>query len=123
MARGSKTKYTAKQKRKAERIEESYEAKGVSGRRAEQIAWATVNKQTGGGEKSGSGRDKSAKEKAEARSDSARRAVKTKEQKDKQGALESQNIASLLEIARARQISGRSHMNKQDLIAALRSPH
>lgn len=122
MSRGSKEKYTEKQKRKAERIEQAYEEKGVSTKRAERIAWATVNKQSGGGEKSGSGRTKSASAKAEARRDSARRAVKTKERQGQPGALENKNKSSLLEIARARQIAGRSHMNKQDLIAALRSP-
>jgi plasmid stabilization system protein ParE len=123
MSRGSKEKYTEKQKRKAEHIEESYEAKGVSEERAEQIAWATVNKQSGGGERSGSGRQKSASAKAESRRDSAERAAQTKQQKNKQGALENQSKDSLLKIARARDISGRSHMNKQDLIAALRSPN
>lgn len=123
MSRGSKAKYTEKQKRKAEHIEESYEAKGVSEKRAEQIAWATVNKQSGGGERSGSGRKKSAADKSEARKDSADRAAQTRRRQNKQGALENQSKSSLLEIARARDISGRSHMNKQDLIAALRSPH
>ena len=53
MPRGSKKKYTGKQKRKAEHIEESYEKKGVSGDEAERRAWATVNKGSGGGEKKG----------------------------------------------------------------------
>lgn len=123
MSRGSKAKYTEKQKRKAEHIEENYEEKGMSSERAEQIAWATVNKQSGGGERSGSGRQKSASAKADARADSAQRAQQTKRQKSKQGALENQSKASLLEIARARDIAGRSHMKKQDLIAALRNPH
>ena len=48
MPRGSKDKYTAEQKRKAEHIEESYEHKGVSKDEAEARAWATVNKQSGG---------------------------------------------------------------------------
>ena len=61
MARGSKAKYTSKQKRKAEHIEESYEERGVGSKEAAARAWATVNKQSGGGEKSGSGRDKPAK--------------------------------------------------------------
>jgi len=123
MAQGSKAKYTAKQKRKAEHIEGSYEAKGVSKDRAEQIAWATVNKASGGGERSGSGRNKSSQAKAESRHDSAKRAAATKKAKEKQGALENQTKDSLLEIARARDIAGRSHMNKQDLIMALRRPH
>lgn len=54
------TKYTDKQERKAEHIEESYEDKGVSHKEAEKRAWATVNKQDGGGKKpGGSGRKKS----------------------------------------------------------------
>src|SRR5688572_17594545 len=56
MARGDKGKYTDKQKRKAEHIEESYEARGVPEDEAERRAWATVNKESGGGNKSGSGR-------------------------------------------------------------------
>src|SRR4051794_35148262 len=56
MARGSKAKYTDKQKRKAEHIEESYESRGVPEKEAERRAWATVNKESGGGNKSGSGR-------------------------------------------------------------------
>lgn len=55
--KGSKSSYTDKQKRKAEHIEEGYEAGGVSKKVAEARAWATVNKQDGGGKKSGSGRD------------------------------------------------------------------
>ena len=58
MARGSKSKYTGKQKRKAEHIEEGYEKRGTSKREAERRAWATVNKESGGGKKSGSGRGK-----------------------------------------------------------------
>jgi plasmid stabilization system protein ParE len=58
MARGSKSKYTNKQKRKAEHIEEGYEKRGTSKKEAERRAWATVNKSSGGGKKSGSGRGK-----------------------------------------------------------------
>src|SRR5438094_3789169 len=58
MARGSKSKYSSKQKRKAEHIEEGYEKRGTSKKEAERRAWATVNKETGGGKKSGSGRGK-----------------------------------------------------------------
>ena len=58
MPRGDKYKYTDKQKRQAEHIEESYEKKGVSEEKAEEIAWATVNKKDGGGKISGSGRKK-----------------------------------------------------------------
>ncbi|KTC98163.1 hypothetical protein [Legionella erythra] len=57
MSQGDKSKYTDKQKRKAEHIEEGYERKGVSAKEAERRAWATVNKQDGGGKKpGGSGR-------------------------------------------------------------------
>lgn len=59
MPRGDKDKYTDKQKRQAEHIEESYEERGVSEEEAEKRAWATVNKQDGGGKQSGSGRKKS----------------------------------------------------------------
>ena len=59
MPRGDKDKYTDKQKRKAEHIEESYEKRGFSEKKAEEIAWSTVNKQDGGGKLSGSGRKKS----------------------------------------------------------------
>src|SRR5438094_5497025 len=58
MARGSKSKYSSKQKRKAEHIEEGYEKRGTSKKEAERRAWATVNKESGGGKKSGSGRGK-----------------------------------------------------------------
>lgn len=58
MPRGDKSAYTDKQKRKAEHIEEGYEDKGVSKKEAERRAWATVNKESGGGKKSGSGRGK-----------------------------------------------------------------
>jgi plasmid stabilization system protein ParE len=58
IARGSKAKYTDKQKRTAEHIEEGYETRGVPEEEAERRAWATVNKETGGGKKSGSGRGK-----------------------------------------------------------------
>lgn len=56
MPRGDKSSYTDKQKRKAEHIEEGYEDRGVSKKEAQRRAWATVNKESGGGKKSGSGR-------------------------------------------------------------------
>jgi plasmid stabilization system protein ParE len=58
MPQGDKSSYTDKQKRKAEHIEKGYEDRGVSEREAERRAWATVNKESGGGNKSGSGRGK-----------------------------------------------------------------
>src|ERR1700687_3940688 len=56
MPRGDKSKYTNKQERKADHIAESYESRGVPEKEAESRAWATVNKESGGGKKSGSGR-------------------------------------------------------------------
>ena len=58
MPRGDKSAYTSKQKRKARHIEEGYEERGVPEDEAERRAWATVNKESGGGKKSGSGRGK-----------------------------------------------------------------
>lgn len=59
MPRGDKSKYTDKQKRQAEHIEEGYEERGLGEKEAERRAWATVNKMTGGGkEQGGSGRGK-----------------------------------------------------------------
>ncbi|HLI67195.1 MAG TPA: plasmid stabilization protein [Caulobacteraceae bacterium] len=58
MPRGDKSAYTDKQKRQAEHIEEGYEDRGVGAKEAARRAWATVNKESGGGKKSGSGRGK-----------------------------------------------------------------
>ena len=58
MPRGDKSAYTDKQKRQAEHIEEGYEKTGTSKKEAQRRAWATVNKESGGGKKSGSGRGK-----------------------------------------------------------------
>lgn len=62
MPKDPKAAYTDKQKRKAEHIEESYKDKGVTEQEAEKRAWATVNKQDGGGKKAGSGRKSHDKE-------------------------------------------------------------
>jgi hypothetical protein len=95
MARGDKSKYTDKQKRRAEHIEEGYEKRGVSGKESARRAWATVNKESHGGKKSGSGRGKkeshassrkgghlggkaSAARPAAARSASAKKAARTR---------------------------------------------
>ena len=95
MPRGDKSSYTEKQKRQAEHIEEGYEKRGLSKDEAERRAWATVNKETGGGKKSGSGRGRrvdkapsrkggrlggeaSAKPPTAARSASARKAARTR---------------------------------------------
>ena len=98
MPRGDKSKYTDKQKRQAEHIEEGYEERGVPEDEAEARAWATVNKMTGGGKKSGSGRGKkvhkapakkggrkggakSAKRSKAATSKSAKKAAKTRKKR------------------------------------------
>jgi plasmid stabilization system protein ParE len=98
MPRGDKSSYTGKQKRQAEHIEEGYEKRGVGKKEAERRAWATVNKETGGGKKSGSGRGKktshassrkggrlggraSAQRPAAARSRSARKAAATRKKR------------------------------------------
>jgi hypothetical protein len=123
MARGSKDKYTVEQKRKAQHIEDSYENKGLSRDAAEARAWATVNKQSGGGEKAGgSGRKKPASAKSEDRKESSRRAVASREghARDNKASREVQTVDSLRKEARAKQIPGRSSMRKQELIEALR---
>jgi hypothetical protein len=62
MPRGDKSKYTSKQKRQASHIEASAKKKGRSAKTAKRIAYATVNKQDGGGRKpGGSGRGRSKK--------------------------------------------------------------
>ena len=58
MPRGDKSSYSKKQKRQAEHVEKGYKRRGVKGKEAERRAWATVNKVSGGGKKSGSGRGK-----------------------------------------------------------------
>ena len=95
MPRGDKSKYTDKQKRKAEHIEQGYEQQGVPEPEAEKRAWATVNKMDGRGKHSGSGRGKpenkaparkggkrggtaSAARSSQSKSESARKAAKTR---------------------------------------------
>src|SRR5688572_7877506 len=102
MPRGDKSAYTDKQKRQAEHIEESYEERGVSEDEAESRAWATVNKMSGGGKKSGSGRGQaenkepakkggekggkaSASRSAAERSASAKKAAETRKRNREQG--------------------------------------
>lgn len=121
MPRGSKDKYTDKQKDKAAAIEKQYEAKGVPAKVAEGRAWATVNKQSGGGEKSGSGKSTSPKAKSRARHDSAERAAASRkgESRSSSASLATQTKASLMAEARSRNIPGRSSMDKQALIDAL----
>lgn len=131
MPRGEKSKYTEKQQRKAEHIEQSYEERGVSKDEAEARAWATVNKQTGGGErKGGSGRTKSETAKRADRKDSAHRAAKARAGKspNKNSARSSRSASTsltdltrdeLMQKARERDIRGRSKMRKNELIKAL----
>ncbi|SDR90049.1 Rho termination factor, N-terminal domain [Halopseudomonas xinjiangensis] len=130
MPRGDKSKYTEKQQRKAEHIEESYEEKGVPEDEAEARAWATVNKQSGGGErKGGSGRQKSQTEKRADRKDSAHRAAKAREgDSPNRGSARNNSGSSsltelskdeLMEKARERNITGRSKMRRDELIKAL----
>jgi plasmid stabilization system protein ParE len=101
MPRGDKSKYTDKQERKADHIAEGYESRGVPEKEAERRAWATVNKESGGGKKSGSGRGKpeshassrkggklggraSASRSAAARSASAKKAAATRKRNAEQ---------------------------------------
>lgn len=98
MPRGDKSSYTTKQRRQAEHIEEGYEGRGVSKKESERRAWATVNAETGGGKKAGSGRGKkvnkaparkggrkggraSASRSAAARSRSAKKAAATRKRR------------------------------------------
>ena len=100
MPRGDKSSYTGKQKRQARKIEKGYKQRGVSEGEAERRAWATVNKMTGGGKKSGSGRGKktnkgparkggrkdgkaSASRSKRARSASAKKAARTRARRSK----------------------------------------
>ena len=122
MPTANKDKYTNKQKRKAAHIEEGYEDKGVSKSEAEARAWATVNKQSGGGErKGGSGTKTPSGAKSSARKDSAKRAVATRHGAPRNNEpLESQTKVDLLQRARGLNIAGRSSMSKQELISALK---
>lgn len=121
MPRGDKDKYTSKQQRKAEHIEKSYERKGVPSKQAEARAWATVNKQSGGGNRSGgSGQTKPESSKAADRSDSARQAAATRKAGSRSASLQDQTKAQLMDKARSQNIRGRSTMRKQELVNALR---
>ncbi|KPY79978.1 hypothetical protein ALP50_02274 [Pseudomonas syringae pv. spinaceae] len=123
MPRGDKDKYTVEQKRKASHIEESYEHKGLPKDEAESRSWATVNKQSGGGEEvGGSGPQVSSNKKKTARSDSAKRAAKTRQSHSRTStsSLESQTKESLMKEARSVGLKGRSRMTKPQLIEVLR---
>lgn len=123
MPRGSKAKYTSEQKRKAAHIEDSYEQQGLPKDEAEARAWATVNEQSGGGEKAGgSGQRKAPAKKTQDRKDSARRAAASREghPRSSRTSLGTQTKESLMQEARAKDIPGRSTMRKDQLIEALR---
>ncbi|OAN55345.1 plasmid stabilization protein [Sphingobium sp. TCM1] len=79
MPRGDKSSYTDKQKRKAEHIEDGYEDRGIPKDEAERRAWATVNKESGGGKKSGSGRGKAENHASSSKGGRAGGASQTKE--------------------------------------------
>lgn len=131
MPRGDKSDYSDKQKRKAEHIEESYEKRGVSTGEAEARAWATVNKQSGGGDKGGSGQRKSETAKRADRKDSAQRAASARQGKPaNRGSAQSRSRSGntslsdmtrdeLMKRARERDVRGRSSMRKAELIHAL----
>lgn len=125
MPQGDKSKYTARQKRKAAHIADTYQARGVPEPEAEARAWATVNKQSGGGERpGGSGEAKSDAAKRADREDSARRAAQSRtsstEQAHDEASLDRLSVRQLLAKARERGIAGRSRMRKDQLIQALR---
>lgn len=131
MPRGDKSSYTGKQQRKAEHIEQSYEERGVAPKEAEARAWATVNKQSGGGErKSGSGQKKSETAKRADRKDSAHRAAQSRAgSSPNRGSARNKRSGStslaelsrdeLMQKARERDIRGRSKMRKHELLQAL----
>ena len=76
MPRGDKSSYSGRQKRKAAHIEKGYEKRGVSKKTAQKRAWATVNKQEGGGAKKGSGRKKTTRKKTAAKKGARKTASK-----------------------------------------------
>ena len=78
MPRGDKSSYSSRQKRKAAHIEKGYEKRGVSKKTAAKRAWATVNKQEGGGAKKGSGRKKTASRKKTAAKKGTRKTARKK---------------------------------------------
>jgi hypothetical protein len=121
MAVGGKEKYTKEQRRKSKFIQDSYEEKGVSPTKAEHIAWATVNIHSGGSELDGSGAAIPEWEKAIARRDSTRNAVKAKQAQAEPDALEHQPLDVLRKRARKKHISGSASMTQFELIHALRS--
>jgi hypothetical protein len=121
MAVGGKEKYTKEQRRKAKYIQDSYEEKGVSLKKAAHLTWATLNKPSDGGEPDDAGASTPEWEKAVARRDSTRNAVKAKQAQAEPNALEHQPIDALRKKARKKHISGSASMTQFELIHALRS--
>jgi hypothetical protein len=76
MPRGDKSSYSSRQKRKAAHIEKGYEKRGVSKKTAARRAWATVNKQEGGGAKKGSARKKTSRKKTTGRKTAAKKGAR-----------------------------------------------
>ena len=78
MPRGDKSSYSNRQKRKAAHIEKGYERRGVSKKTAQKRAWATVNKQEGGGAKKKRGARKTARKKTAAKKTGRRKTASRK---------------------------------------------
>lgn len=124
MPRGDKSAYSEKQKRKAQYIEDSYEERGIPVKEAAARAWATVNKQSGGGDKSGAGRRKSPRSKAASRRTSARRAVATKRGHSPKSRLDddTQSIEKSGELAMPRcDVCGNDYEHSFDLVVGGKS--
>jgi len=121
MAVGGKEKFTKDQRRKAKYLQERFDEKGVSHKKTAHIGWATAHTQAGGGELDGAGTSAPEWEKAAARRDSTKNAVKTKQAQAEPHALEHQPIDVLRKKARRKHINGSSSMTQFELIHALRS--
>jgi plasmid stabilization system protein ParE len=118
MPRGDKSKYTDKQKRKAEHIAEGYEDRGVSKKTAKARAWATVNKESGGGNKTGSGRgvpdntESSRKGGRKGGAATARKSAKKKAAKKKPGPKQGQKKGTKKKSAKKKSAKKRSTKKK-----------
>ena len=121
MAVGGKDKYIKDQRRKAKYIQDSYEEKGVSQKKAEHLTSAMLYKHSGDSDLDGSGVAIPEWEKAIARRDSNRNAVKAKQAQAEPNALEHQPMDALRKKARKKYISGSASMTQFELIHALRS--
>lgn len=123
MPRGSKDKYTDKQQRQAEHIEKGYIEQGMSKTEAQARAWATVNKEDGGGKRlGGSGRAQAVKPSTlGGKTRSTRKTVTRQKTTPRADSLERENMDELMRRARARNIPGRSSMRKRELIRALQA--